>query len=727
MDEGTLLHCVLTLVENDLNPSLEKDLGHIFKWSQSIARGHDMFTRDLLWERSRVKPKPIAFAIMANGEAIVQVAHGFGHLALEQEEHPSEGLFGCFLGDRTVMTLNGETVIQDPEFVVFRDDDAVQAVQLRTAANATIKKMGTLDDFIKSAAKGALATVPMYLPLPLSWVPYLLETPRTNKEAYLHYARQLGQVKPGNDEQAEGLALAMNWFKAACTRSDASPSMYCSLDVSTRSLPRDKEIAKWTLHHLQAVVPRPSRPPTPVSREVTAPVAAAATSEGNTQRTEELYTRILALSDTVMTSHLERERPTTETAKKLSEVELCRLLGFCGLSWQEKHLLPPIWANLKQQPDRASREAVLAAFFAELAKTEPSLRNFSNQALFDDIVNHRFLPGDSYETCHKGFSPLAFIPRTHADVHEENLTEAYYNEANVKTVAEVRKHRTKGPPPIPTNDADLLRLNARDVAILTGFFTPWSSLVQQETELNNGLHEQQMDLFSRPDSTREMIPQLLWAKIKARRNFFLTTCTREMLDVPPDRSPKIAQAHLSAHSVMFLTGTKVSIVGVPHEWLEEHDKPAPAKRAKGDSLIVGPALTDPRYDKTNFPWGTHQEKNPGGKKPSGITVAGANPSQPLVFAQSSEIQELLRKHPYVQLGMVAVAAGFSGPSELPTEGLQKDSCLRWLCFGSCQYPKCKRNHPKAVANAAASKLYNALLPGIQKLTEQNTLPPAKRY
>jgi hypothetical protein len=312
-------------------------------------------------------------------------------------------------------------------------------------------------------------------------------------------------------------------------------------------------------------------------------------------------------------------------------------------------------------------------------------------------------------------------------VHEENLTEAYYNEANVKTVAEVRKHRTKGPPPIPTNDADLLRLNARDVAILTGFFTPWSSLVQQETELNNGLHEQQMDLFSRPDSTREMIPQLLWAKIKARRNFFLTTCTREMLDVPPDRSPKIAQAHLSAHSVLFLTGTKVSIVGVPHEWLEEHDKPAPAKRAKGDSLVVGPALTDPRYDKTNFPWGTHQEKNPGGKKPSGITVAGANPSQPLVFAQSSEIQELLRKHPYVQLGMVAVAAGFSGPSELPTEGLQKDSCLRWLCFGSCQYPKCKRNHPKAVANAAASKLYNALLPGIQKLTEQNTLPPAKRY
>lgn len=124
MDEGTLLQCVLTLVENDLNPSLEKDVGHIVKWSQTIARGHDMFTRDLLWDRSRVKPKPVAFAVMANGEAIVQVAHGFGHLALEQEGHPSEGLFGCFLGDRTVLTLNDETSISHVH-------DIIQGVQKR--------------------------------------------------------------------------------------------------------------------------------------------------------------------------------------------------------------------------------------------------------------------------------------------------------------------------------------------------------------------------------------------------------------------------------------------------------------------------------------------------------------------------------------------------------------------------------------------------------------------
>jgi hypothetical protein len=48
----------------------------------------------------------------------------------------------------------------------------------------------------------------------------------------------------------------------------------------------------------------------------------------------------------------------------------------------------------------------------------------------------------------------------HAEVTEENATEDHYNEANIKMVTEVRKHYTKGPSPIPTNNAELLRLNS---------------------------------------------------------------------------------------------------------------------------------------------------------------------------------------------------------------------------------------------------------------------------
>jgi hypothetical protein len=131
-----------------------------------------------------------------------------------------------------------------------------------------------------------------------------------------------------------------------------------------------------------------------------------------------MYERIMALLDSILTAQVERERPT-EMAKKLSEVETCRLLGFCGLGWNERHLLLPIWADLKKQADCASRKAVLAAFFAQLADKDPSLWFFSNQALADDILNHRFTPGDVYETCHKGLSPLAFLPRTFTDIHED--------------------------------------------------------------------------------------------------------------------------------------------------------------------------------------------------------------------------------------------------------------------------------------------------------------------
>jgi hypothetical protein len=57
----------------------------------------------------------------------------------------------------------------------------------------------------------------------------------------------------------------------------------------------------------------------------------------------------------------------------------------------------------------------------------------------------------------------------------------------------------------------------------------WSSLVQQELELNEG--QQQIDMISHPNSKREIILQFLWAKIKACHQFFLQVCTKAMLDV----------------------------------------------------------------------------------------------------------------------------------------------------------------------------------------------------
>lgn len=76
----------------------------------------------------------------------------------------------------------------------------------------------------------------------------------------------------------------------------------------------------------------------------------------------------------------------------------------------------------------------------------------------------------------------------------------------------------------------------RDVVVLEAFFTPWSSLVRQELELNDGLQQQQIELFSRPESTKDVIPQLLlWVKIKDRRR----------KGSPPHRQGLPEQPHLS--------------------------------------------------------------------------------------------------------------------------------------------------------------------------------------
>jgi hypothetical protein len=136
--------------------------------------------------------------------------------------------------------------------------------------------------------------------------------------------------------------------------------------------------------------------------------------------------------------------------------------------------------------------------------------------------------------------------------------------------------------------------------------------------LNDGIQEQQMDMYSHPDCTREMIPQFLWAKIKARRHFFLQTCTKAMLDVPRTSLPTVAKAKLSAHTLMFLNDIKVSIKGVPPQWLGHDDKPGPAKKARHENT------ESERHSKSDE---THNQSTPP-QRGRGSEVAGTNMSGP---------------------------------------------------------------------------------------------------
>jgi hypothetical protein len=122
---------------------------------------------------------------MANESKVIQVIHGFGKLLLEEDDHQCDGLVGCFLGDRSVLEFNGDVVVQEPEFVTFKETGVMRTITLRPVSEATIKRMTQSTDFVKLGTKGDSVEIPSVLPLPVSWVPFLLEKPCTNCNAYL--------------------------------------------------------------------------------------------------------------------------------------------------------------------------------------------------------------------------------------------------------------------------------------------------------------------------------------------------------------------------------------------------------------------------------------------------------------------------------------------------------------------------------------------------------------
>jgi hypothetical protein len=140
--------------------------------------------------------------------------------------------------------------------------------------------------------------------------------------------------------------IIMGWFWATCTK-DPSRGDYSILNTRTPAVPRDRHSLEWTMKHLHSILPAPPRTRTPPE---VPPVPVPVPGKSETPREREnhvLFDRILTLSSSLLDRTLDRDRPS-ETAKTLSKVEACRILGHCGLTWSERHLMPTIWADLKK-------------------------------------------------------------------------------------------------------------------------------------------------------------------------------------------------------------------------------------------------------------------------------------------------------------------------------------------------------------------------------------------
>ena len=139
-EDGTLLHRSKALVQHRVS-SAKQEARHIHKWSQLMIDGWEAFSKAILRDRNRVNPAPLVFAVMANGEPFIQVAHTFGHMAPEDKTRPYDGSFGCFLGDRTVVDFQGETIIQEPAFSTkLCDLSSISGIHTRSKHTPTIKR-----------------------------------------------------------------------------------------------------------------------------------------------------------------------------------------------------------------------------------------------------------------------------------------------------------------------------------------------------------------------------------------------------------------------------------------------------------------------------------------------------------------------------------------------------------------------------------------------------------
>ena len=79
--------------------------------------------------------------------------------------------------------------------------------------------------------------------------------------------------------------------------------------------------------------------------------------------------------------------------------------------------------------------------------------------MLNHIINHKFLPGESYDMCHHGLSILAVsLCSFMVQEHEQREDDIFQKASNITPEDALQKHHTKGPPALPHSIGDLLQL-----------------------------------------------------------------------------------------------------------------------------------------------------------------------------------------------------------------------------------------------------------------------------
>jgi hypothetical protein len=546
-------------------------------------------------------------------------------------------------------------------------------------------------------------------PAPRDWWEFILTAKPSPAEFHQWVSHQVKNWKTAEGRTAA--QLVQQWSRAALThKKECADTSVLVLPVIVPTL--DAPLLQWTVHSLGRYLPLPKPSPEERRPRDQGPAPAAQFSDHQAQA----ITNAVVLAQDVIKYQLEKSDRDRPAPKQIPEMLLCRLLGLCGLPWDERSELPAIWQKLYQQADKGAKEAVLRVFFQELGKKVPSFRTFHNSMLFEHIVKHKFEPGASYNTCHHGISLLSVSMRSHAAQEMERHDDDCFDQATTRTPEAVRKHTTKAPPALPTSIAELMQLLWRLIVVMEGLFTANCSLVRQLSDMHDAMQDQEQTIMGDPATMAEWLPQLAWAIISASRAFFLHISTREDVDPTERGTPRFAVANLSIYTSMFRAGLKLNLAAMPSEWRRKEPAQYTAPKKESSTAQRGSTNAEPRWGANPFVGSTSTAAD--------VSTQGDNPKYPRCFATSDALKRVRElKGKKLTLTAIAQAAGIAKPVDLDTAGFPAGSCLNWIVMGNCQRKGCKFVHPQnGVDEVGATRLYKQLEPGLTRLLEKASSP-----
>jgi hypothetical protein len=555
---------------------------------------------------------------------------------------------------------------------------------------------------VPASNKGSTITLHKLFPIPQSWWPFFLPGSKTPGNALEFVASITRQWT--SDAGKEAAAKARLWARSACT-ADTRHTDTSALAIRINVDEGDTETIRWATQHLQSYLPAPGLTnPTPTTN--TTP------NYGSADAMVLMAQQSMQMAQSLIDRDMDRSDPSRRAPKQLPDDIVCHLLGLCGLTWTNRDQLPKIWQSLHQQADQKGRDVVLRRFFQQLGEHCPDLEHFHSSQLFEHIVQHKFIPGDSYDTCHHGLSILAVSLRSFTVQEHEQREDEYFREASNKTQDSIRKHKTKGPPALPTSIGELLLLLDRLITLTRGLFTATSPMVMQLEDLRLVLRRRHHTLMSDPRRTAERIPQLIWALIKSTRHFYGTVCTKDDLDPADGDLPRLPTASLDAYTFLLKAELPIEVDGIPEQWLPTHKRPTPA-----------PATAPPKQTNRTDTQPRQQTQNP--FNPSSTTggMTRTYQNQPAVFANNEVLRELKNKRGRVMKDLMEKTGIPGGQNGLNLTALPENICLRYLLLGQCHSVPphdCKRNHPvNEISKEGIESLLKQIEPALRRVGDKN--------